>query len=131
MENNADYIELTGRVRRPQNRTSPQRRYLSTNVHDRIYLKSIRDHASRLLDVCTSYCRAISCDSRCCSVHYSTVRQIEGSFSNNSWARKWLIESNNTILAKWNQDVDDVLSRIKSIMNNWHYSFFFLEINNE
>ena len=51
MENNADDIELTGGVRRPQNRTSPQRRYLSTNVHDRIYLKSIRDHASRLLDV--------------------------------------------------------------------------------
>ena len=61
MENNADDIELTGGVRRPQNRTSPQRRYLSTNVHDRIYLKSVRDHASRLLDVCTSYCRAISC----------------------------------------------------------------------
>ena len=96
------------------------------------FIWNLCDHASRLvLDVCTSYCRAISCDSRCCSVHYSTVRQIEGSFSNNSWARKWLIESNNTILAKWNQDVDDVLSRIKSIMNNWHYSFFFLEINNE
>ena len=43
MENNDDDIELTGGVRRPQNRTSPQRRYLSTTVHDTIDLKSTRD----------------------------------------------------------------------------------------
>ena len=29
-----DDIIFTGRVRRPQNRTSPRRRYLSTSVHD-------------------------------------------------------------------------------------------------
>ena len=42
---------LTGGIRRPQNCTSPRRWYLSTTARDAIDLRSIRDHASRLLDV--------------------------------------------------------------------------------
>ena len=49
-----DDISFTGRIRRPQNRTSSRRRYLSTSVHDAIYLRRIRDHAQRLLDVLTT-----------------------------------------------------------------------------
>ena len=49
-----DDIIFTGRVRRPQNRTSPRRRYLSTSVHDAMDLSRIRDHAQRLLDVLTT-----------------------------------------------------------------------------
>ena len=49
-----DDISFTGRVRRPQNRTSSRRRYLSTSVHDAMDLRRIRDHAQRLLDVLTT-----------------------------------------------------------------------------
>ena len=46
-----DDIEFTGRIIQPQNCTSSRCRYLSTNVYEAMDLRSIRDHAQRLLDV--------------------------------------------------------------------------------